>query len=502
MQRRGDWLRRAASFALLVAPLAMGCQRADRYQGRLTPASKPGPVAETPKRSTPAPPDTPRPLDPRLQWEEPSPTRLENDIPIEFIHADTSPEEWKKLPHYWNAPALTQVDQAAALLGMPPLTSGTLAAGQAGQVVKIKVPLGLDDPRSYVPDSNPPRLGQWLLGKRLFFDKSYLNKSSPESCASCHVPGRGFTDNLKNPLGYHTPTLINCVYTGNLFWDGRAGRLEEVVQRTLEDEREPTTRPAFRHTWGGVIERLRDNESYRWQFSQVYGTPPTQDAVGRALATYLRTLLAGNSLHDRAKQAQAEARAPALEPKHYETVLDDAALQQLGRKGRPKMDVAAELHQGYRLFYNLGDRKANCIACHSGRQYTDNHFHNLGVSWKSETYRPNSGQETGRFTSVPIGQKSARLIAAFKTPSLRNLSRTQPYFHDGSVDTLREVVEFYNRGGAWNQFVDPEMLDPKDLLQPRQLGLTPEDIEALILFLRALDGEDVDPFVKTPPPPK
>jgi cytochrome c peroxidase len=488
-------------FAILLLA-GGGCQPAGHYgQPR-----KIVPVESSPQaQGKPAPRP---PLSADLRWQETPIVPPRPDTPIEFVHEETDRDEWRKLPAYWNAPAaLTDPKQAAAVLGLAPLTAGALAAlpQQGAQAIKIKVPPGLDDPRHYIPAANPPTFNKWELGRRLFFDKTYLTAKGGESCADCHVPDRGYTDNRRGHQGFNTATLVNCVFNGAQFWDGRATYLEEVVQRTLEDEQETEQTDVFRHVWGGAIRRLREpvHVSISYQFTQVFGCEPTQDAVGRAIATYLRTILAGNSLHDRAVQRKAERRATALEPADYEAVLDDAALKALGREGKAKAEVAGELHRGYRLFYNQDtDHKANCVACHSGRAFTDSQFHNLGVNWFNE-YRP--GVLFGRVAHAPLGQLNRYLLGAYKTPTLRSLSRTTPYFHDGQQDDLKAVVRLHEiptgPNGNWNYFIDPEFRDPKNPDNRRRLDLSDADVNALVLFLKALNGDEVDPFIKAAPPP-
>jgi cytochrome c peroxidase len=482
---------------LLSAVLLGGCQPAERYGPR--PASETFAKKQT---ETDAPKKTDNePLDPEIQWIEvvdpPGP-----DVPIEFVHAEK--EEWAKLPIFWNASPLTEAGRAGAVVGMPPLTAGAIAGSSMG-VIKIKVPLGLPDPSAYVPADNPLTLGKWKLGQRLFFDDTWLESKAGTSCASCHQPDHGFADDERRHDGFNTPTLVNCVFNRWQFWDGRAGRLEEVVQRTLEDERESNASKPFRHTWSGVIHRLRDKPVYHEPFNAVFGKPIaekedkeqsniTQDTVGRALACYLRTILAGDSIHDRALREQTRKHDSALKAEHYEAVLDDAALAELGRAKAKKADVAVELLRGYRLFNGRDDSRPlmNCYRCHSGQTFRDDKFHNLGVGYLS---RP--GQEGGRFAQVPIGQKDSYLIDAYKTPTLRNLLRTDPYFHDGSNKSLREVVEFYNLVAGRNSHLDPE-LRGKDG-RTRLLDLSAAEIEAVVLFLRALNGGDVDSSLKPRP---
>jgi cytochrome c peroxidase len=476
---------------MLSAALLGGCQPAERYGPR------PGSETFAKKQTeTDAPKKTDyEPLDPEIQWIEdvdpPGP-----DVPIEFVHAEK--EEWAKLPKFWNASPLTEAGRAGAVVGMPPLTAGAVA-GSSASAIKIKVPLGLPDPSAYVPAENPLTLGKWKLGQRLFFDDSWLESKAGTSCASCHRPDHGFADPERRRDGFNTPTLVNCVFNRWQFWDGRAGRLEEVVQRTLEDERENNTPKPFRHTWSGVIHRLRDKPAYHEPFNAVFGKPIaepegkeqtniTQDTVGRALACYLRTILAADSIHDRALREQTRKHDSALKAEHYDAVLDEAALADLGRAKAKKADVAAELIRGYLLFHGRDDNRPlmNCYRCHSGQTFRDDKFHNLGVVGYSS--RP--GQEGGRFAQVPIGQKDRYLIDAYKTPTLRGLFRTGPYFHDGSKSSPREVVEFYNRGADRNSHLDPELRTKDD--GTRLLDLSAAEIDAVVLFLRALNGSDVD----------
>jgi cytochrome c peroxidase len=252
-----------------------------------------------------------------------------------------------------------------------------------------------------------------------------------------------------------------------------------------------------------VVTRLRKDLSYVRQFEDTFGTQPTQDTVGRALATYLRTLLAGNSVYDRAKQEQAARKGPTLEALHFRTVLKPADLEGLGRKGESVESVASELQHGYQLFFNLGDRKANCVLCHGGANFTDNGFHNLGVG---EVAEPRTGEHLGRFAHVPLGEKRRELVGAYKTPTLRGLLGTEPYLHVGQLETLTEVIafhtedEFVNKSVRADSFLDPLLCDPKNPSRRRNLELKEDEIKALVQFLRALNGTDVDRAVAAPLP--
>ncbi len=437
---------------LLVGTLifwSIGCQPAMPY-------NTPEPQA-APSKSTV---ETPRTIEHDFVWMNPRPSEIQPDVPIEFVHEKDGPE-WAKWTKLWN----------------PPVADKDKPAAQA--VVYVKVPAGLDDPRPLIPSSNPPTLHKWELGRRLFYDKKWLTEDGGESCASCHDPHTGFANNVRDHYGFNTPTLVNCVYNRRQFWDGRVGALEEVVQHTLNDETAPAAGTPFRHIWSGVVLRLRARYEYEHQFLGAFGTPPTQDAIGKALATYMRTLLAADSIDDRALAYQAADHSAELKAEHYEKALDAAALTDLKIAEKDKADAARKIYRGYRLFNDLEERKTGCASCHGGREFTDGRFHNLGVGFKS--FDP--GQEPGRFASLPVGEKDGRMIGAYKTPTLRGLSRTGPYFHDGSAATLEEAVQFHTDGGRQNEYLDPE-LRKRDLPTPER--------DALILFLRALNGKDVD----------
>jgi cytochrome c peroxidase len=478
---------RAAKFAAIHHPpstihlfwlllLTVGCQPALKYEN---PAPSPPPAKS-------AGDDKPPPKDPVLPigWLDARPATLQAPVAIQFVH-QTDGDEWTRLPTFWNPPPTPEQKTAGVFLS--PLTAAWLA--QMNNGVKIKTPAGLDNPRDFLPPANPPTLGQWRLGKRLFYDKTWLSDRG-ESCASCHDPHTAFADNAHDHFGVNTPTLVNCVFNRRQFWDGRVETLEEVVQRTVEDETAPAQEPPpFRHVWSGGGGRLRANAGYRQPFLNVFGQAATQDAVGKALATYLRTLLAADSVHDRALAEQAAQHGPELKAEHYQKALNEADLKKLGFEEKTKADAAKRIYQGYRLFYDLEARKTGCAVCHKrgekGNEFTDGKFHNLGVAFKA--FEP--GQEPGRFSSLPLGLKDRTLIGAYKTPTLRGLSRTAPYFHDGSAATLAEAVRFHADGGQWNDYLDAEL---------RARDLPDQELADLVLFLRALDGEDVDKAVGPP----
>jgi cytochrome c peroxidase len=343
--------------AVLLALL--GCRPAARYDS-------PSADKETGDKSRSATEQKPD-LD-KLTWDTESrkPTRFGRRI---VFVSDKNAAEWEKLDKFWNEGI--HIDPAALAPQLIP--TGPIIVAPTTGIVRIKVPRGLDDPTPFIPDFNPPTDAKWKLGHRLFFDRNYLSANHDISCADCHQPERGFSRLTPDREAVNTPTLFNVVYNRRQFWNGRAQYLEETLGQTLNDEIAPEG--PFHHTWAGAIGRLRDSPKYQREFLELFGTPPTQDSVGKVLATYLRTILSGDSLHDRALQARDrrldEERKKGKDPKadlqaaDYSAVLDEAALKALDRAGQPKEAVARELFDGYTLY-----QKHNCVNCHGGRQLT------------------------------------------------------------------------------------------------------------------------------------
>jgi cytochrome c peroxidase len=222
---------------------------------------------------------------------------------------------------------------------------------------------------------------------------------------------------------------VNRGYGRAFFWDGRTTSLEEQVLKPIQDPTEMGLSLA------GAVGRLTEHGEYRVRFVDAFGRPPTTENLSRALASYVRTILSGDSPVDRYLEGDSGA-------------LSAAAIAGL------------ELFRG----------KANCTACHTGPNFTDEEFHNTGVAWREGTF-----QDLGR--ELVTGQEEAS--GAFKTPTLRNVRMTAPYMHDGSLSTLEEVVEFYDRGGNGNPYLDREV---------RNLNLSNDEKDALLEFLRSLDA--------------
>lgn len=282
------------------------------------------------------------------------------------------------------------------------------------------------------------RLGRWL-----FFDPR-LSADGTLSCATCHRPGNAFSEPLPTSKGIRgqvgarkAPPIVNAAFPLQpvYFWDGRAKTLAEQAKGPIENPIEMgNTHEACAKAVGGI-------QGYRTIFRQVYRDPePTIDRIADAIAAYEATLFSGNSAWD---IYQAD---------------DEATIDPLIKRG-------ADLFHG----------KAQCNQCHLGFNFTDSRFHNLGVGWDPSA---NAYKDEGRakITGDPAD------LAAFKTPTLRDVTRHAPYMHDGSIATLEEVVELYNRGGE----PGAPNLSPK----VRKLGLTKDEVRAIVAFLEALTGDN------------
>jgi cytochrome c peroxidase len=459
--------------------LAAGCQPAAPY-----PPIEPAPAAEQPAK--------PLPQSPFAVWTRPELTGL--DLPLVFVSADTDPEVWRHLRPGWSLFPPPPAGMATAHLGPASALNAavSLAATEPLYAIRIWVPLGLPDPTPLIPRANPPTYLKWRLGERLFHDPGLLPGWG--SCASCHLPAqyyRGKEPLLLGGFPINPPGLLNGVYNRRQFWDGRAVTLEEILWHDLKTEKSAAWPAPFRHAWDGVVARLRGQREYRMEFAAAFGVPwPTEDAVSKALATYLRTLLAGGSLYDQAALRTGGKRA--VEADDFTPVLDEAALERLGQTGEDCGRVARRLLSGHGLFHG----KAGCVRCHAGPTFSDGDYHNIGRGESDSLLNSRRGDETGRFRRVPAGLKETRLIGAFRTPSLRNLPRQQWFFHDGELRTLDQVVRYYSDklDAHRNEFLDPLLLT--EMRQAQRLRLSDEEVRDLVLFLRSLDGV---PYSELPP---
>ena len=342
-------------------------------------------------------------------------------------------------------------------------------------------PLGL--PPVPVPADNPLTRTRIELGRKLFFDRR-LSINDTLSCATCHIPEQGFTNNeLRTPVGVegrsvlrNSPTLYNVAYQEHLFLDGREISLENQVWQPMTARNEMAA-PSI----GYVIRKIRRMGDYEGLFEQAFdGRGPDVLTIGQALASYQRTLLAADSPFDRW---------------HF--------------GGRSDV-VGESVKRGFALFAG----KAQCIVCHRVERdhalFVDHQFHNTGLGY-ADSVGENEPEATrvqlapGVFATLSRAAIDAvtqqrlpndlglyRITESpgdrwkFRTQTLRNVSLTAPYMHNGQFDTLREVIDFYDRGGVPNELLSP-------LIRP--LGLTEREKLDLEAFLHSLTGSNVPDLV-------
>jgi cytochrome c peroxidase len=335
---------------------------------------------------------------------------------------------------------------AAALLQLGCGISGApgkqAAAMPVGSPIQINTPLGL--PAEPIPPDNPPTAETVALGRRLFYD-TRLSADGSIACASCHDPGRGFTDGQAVAKGIRgqkgsrsAPSLLNAAYYPVEFWDGRASSLEDQAGG-------PMANPIEMGVPHDVsVRKLKADPSYGPLFEKAFGRGSiTLDKIEKCLASFERTLVSGDSPFDR-----------------YEYGHDPRAMSAAAIRGLAAFRDPA---------------RGNCVACHLiGKDYallTDGKFHNIGVGVDP------TGELTdlGRYSQTKVETDRA----AFKTPTLRNVALTAPYMHDGSEKTLREVVDYYAGGANSNPELDPAI---------QRIHLTAQDRADLIAFLEALTG--------------
>lgn len=302
---------------------------------------------------------------------------------------------------------------------------------------QLHIPLGLDADQLEIPKDNPLTAAKVELGKLLFFDPR-LSVDDTVACASCHSPQFGFSNGLATAIGVKgqrggrsAPVAINRAFSTRQFWDGRAASVEEQALGPIQASIE------MGHTLKAVVTKLKRFRRYRELFGKAFGTDVTSEGIAKAIASFERTLLSGNSPFDRYEAGDTSALSPAA-------------------------------RRGLVIFRT----KANCTSCHAGFNFTDEDFHNIGVGMDKP--KP----DLGRFAVTK--QDADR--GAFKSPTLRDVVLSAPYMHDGSLKTLEEVIEYYDRGGTKNRWLDEKI---------KPLGLTAQEKRDLLAFLKALTGAPI-----------
>jgi cytochrome c peroxidase len=303
----------------------------------------------------------------------------------------------------------------------------------------ITPPLGL--PPIPWPKENPYSKEKAELGRLLYFDKR-LSSNQTVSCGTCHSPACSYSDckpvarGINGHIGSrHSPTIINAAYTKIFFWDGRASSLEDQSKGPLANPQEMTAERNPHAAHAKCVKCIQAVEGYRVLFNKVFGEEEiTLNNIVKAIATFERTLLSGNSPYDRYIAGNKKA-------------------------------LTEEQIAGLKIFNAVG-----CANCHSGVNFSDYRFHNIGIGMKDP--KP----DLGRYGITHVDSD----WGAFKTPILREVANSPPYMHDGSLRTLEEVIDYYNSGGISNKNLHP-------LLRP--LNLSQANKKALHSFLMALNGE-------------
>lgn len=316
----------------------------------------------------------------------------------------------------------------------------------------LAIPLGL--PPIPWPKENPYEQKKAELGRLLYFD-TRLSSDGTISCASCHGIPKGFADHKKVSEGIrgnqgtrNSPTVINAAYHKLLFWDGRAPSLEDQAKGPIGNPKEMTLADNVHDAHYQCEERVQGIPEYRLIFEEVYGDDDCSiDRIAMAIATFERTILSGNSKFDRYQAGDKSAMT--------------------------KEEIA-----GFETFKRVG-----CANCHAGPNFSDGRFHNIGVGMDA------AHPDLGRYEIT----KNDKDWGAFKTPILRDVANTYPYMHDGSLTTLEEVIDYYDKGGIPSRNLHP-------LMKP--LHLTDVEKKNLVLFLEALNGEGWQHFTEPTVLPK
>jgi len=362
-------------------------------------------------------------------------------------------------------------------LGIPgggPLTNDQidkwLAQAENHKTLTVKLPLGLSLGESQMKglDKNPLTMAKIELGRQLYFD-TRLSADNTVSCASCHHPQEGFARHTQFGVGIdgqkggrNSPVSYNRILSDAQFWDGRAGSLEAQAVGPIENPIE------MGNTHKAVVATLAKIPGYKKQFEKIFpDTGVTIDNVGKALAAFERILVTGPTPYD---YNEAYKRFTSLDPEDLQDMKKDdpetyATYEEmkLMSEVNPMSDSAL---RGQDLFFS---KRIGCSACHVGANLADEQYHNLGIGMSAKT------PDLGRFTETKVEKDKG----AFKTPTIRNVALSAPYMHDGSLATLEETVEHYNKGGDKNPWLSDKIVP---------LKLTPQEKIDLVEFMRACTG--------------
>ena len=284
-----------------------------------------------------------------------------------------------------------------------------------------------------IPADNPMTQEKVALGRQLFFDER-LSIDGSRSCYSCHVCEHGLTDGLPKAIGAgnkqlprSSPTLWNIGYHKEFYWDGRSNSLEAQAMAAWKGGN-----MGVGEKTGEIAAKINALQDYKTQFQKVFQSDATPENMMKAISAYERTIIGGNTPFDRFRAGD-------------------------------QLALSASAARGWNIFQSI-----KCNNCHDGILFTDQQYHNVGIGMDQKEPDPGRGKVTNKPEDT----------GAFKTPTLRDIAKSAPYFHDGSAKTLEEAVDVMLAGGKPNQYLDKKNLEAHKLL--------PEQREDVLNFLRSL----------------
>lgn len=347
-------------------------------------------------------------------------------------------------------------------------------AAELSNGFEFKLPFGMPAEvwSYYVPKDNPLTIAKVELGRQLFFDKR-LSVDATVSCATCHDPNLAFTDGKRFSDGINgrrgrrnSPTILNAMFNSAQFWDGRAETLEEQAILPLIDADEMGNQ-----SYDEVVARLQKIPEYSKQFRDVFNTDITMGAVAKAIAAFERTLVSADSPFDRFIAGNREAMTEA------------AKRGMLTFRTRARCNICHNINQSFPFLTDQNFRNTGVAANHQAFDSITNKASELMANGNTAALLRSlslqeGGSELGRFVSTG----NTLDIGAFRTPSLRNVELTAPYFHDGSAATLADVVRYYVKGGNEHPLRDWEL---------NALSLTENEQSDLVEFLKSLTSYEV-----------
>ncbi len=439
------------------------------------------PAEAKPADTTEAPPtpEVPAPAEPETPAEPEKPAEPE-PAPEEAAKSEPMPEEKPAAEVASATPAGEDGKPAVAASGKVILGSDELFTGIPGDGEKVtveEIKAWLDDPKNHEPldfelpfgmakgateikgvDKNPLTRAKIELGRQLYFDPR-LSADFSVSCADCHHPQEGFAKHTQFGVGIkgqtggrNSPVSYNRILSDKQFWDGRAGSLEEQAVGPIANPIE------MGNTHEACVLCLQGVEGYKLQFDKIFGRMDIE-AVGEALASFERAIVTGPAPFD-----YAEAMKPfeQLDPEDIEADEELKASYEKVKAGVDANPLSDGAKRGMEIYFS---EKGSCSACHVGANLTDEKYHNIGVGMDKPE------PDVGRFEVT----KDEKDKGAFKTPTIRNVASSAPYMHDGSQQSLEEVVEFYAKGGHPNPTLSDKI---------KKLDLTEQDKKDLVEFMK------------------